>query len=373
MKKVAMFLAGAVGVAVVAMLLPANVFANCPNPSQIQMSICSGGGEVLYNSLDAGQLSGKFWIQGQGNDAPGVGVDSGIWSGAPGIPGVSGADGNWLNDFTIPDSRCMEWDWQSSDTDGCPDGSAPLWVVVSDSANRAMVASAGFVGLAGVGNYDFSFTTNGAPAPNFGGSTSGLVLGRAVNVSGSSVAGGLVTVTVNPLSLPIYDELGSLPGNPGGRALPGTVRLRGTNGGPVFVNGPGGGPIVVEQESDLCWEIVDGSYTATLGCIRVDGVTPSQNLLNAKASLDRGQLQFSWEVSAQFDVLGFNVIQKIASKGTERKVNDVLIPINGMNDTQAASYQFSAGRKDLKATRGGFEIEMVRLNGETSRTPALLR
>ena len=74
-----------------------------------------------------------------------------------------------------------------------------------------------------------------------------------------------------------------------------------------------------------------------------------------------------------FDVLGFNVIQTNATKNTETKVNDSLIPISGMNDAQAASYEFSAGRKDLKATRGGFEIELVRTNGETSRTPAPLR
>lgn len=359
MKRVATFLAGVAGVALMAMLLPANALANCPNLGQQSFTLCFGGGEVILGP-DSGALAGEFWMQGAGNDAIDAGIDSGIWSGAT-------ADGNWVLDFglDIPGTRCLEWDWGAANTDGCPDGATPVWAVVTDSANAAMVVSKAGVGGAGAGIYDFSFSTNGSVAPNFGGA--GLALGRAVHVSSASTSVGDVTVNVAALAVPRYDETG------GARALPGTAQLRGTNGGPVVVPGAGAKAIVVDQDTDLCWEIVDGSYTATLGCVRVGGLTPSQNLQNAKATFGRGQMNFSWEVSAQFDVLGFNVIQKNASKNTEVKVNDTLIPINGMNDAQAASYSFSAGRKDLKATRGGFEIEMVRLNGETSRIPAPLR
>jgi len=364
MKRVAMFLAGALGVVAVAMLLPTNVFAVCPPTANQTIDLCSGGGEVVYSSGDAGLLSGKFWVQGLGNDAADTGADSGIYSDAA-------FDGNFgeapLGDLGIPDSRCLGWDWGSSGTDGCPDGSTRVWVVVSDRANRGFVASAaGFGAPSATWIFDFSFVDNGVPAPNFGGSANGLQLGRAVHVNSSSTTAGIVTVDVAALGIPNY-------GAGGGASLPGTVRLRGQNAGDVIQAGAGAHSIGVQEDSDLCWEIVDGSLTATLGCVHVGGLTPSQNLQNAKASLGRGQMNFSWEVSAQFDVLGFNVIQKNATKNTEQKVNDALIPIKGMNDAQAASYSFSAGRKDLKATRGGFEIEMVRLNGETSRTPAPLR
>jgi hypothetical protein len=367
MKKVARFLAGALGVVGVAMLLPANVFAVCPPTANQTIDQCSAGGEVLYNSADAGQLSGTFWIQGLGNDALDVGVDAGKWAGAPGIPGTSGADGNWLADFAVPDSRCISWDWGSGGTDGCPDGGGVLWVVVSDGANRSFIASVSGGSPNATRIYDFGAINNGAPAPNFGGATNGTPLGRSVHVTNSATAAGDVTLNVAALTVPHFDEVN------GARALPGTVRLRGFNGGPVIQTGSGTHSIAVDQDSDLCWEIVDGSFTVPLGCVRVGGLTPSQNVLNAKAAIGRGQLNFSWEVSAQFDVLGFNVIQKNATKGTERKVNDSLIPINGMNDAQAAQYRFSATRKDLQATRGGFEIELVRTNGETSRTPAPLR
>lgn len=355
MKKVAMFVGGVLGVAVAALLLPANAFANCAPPADADITVCAGGGEVLFNpgADDQGQpLSGTFWMQGAGNPADDVGIDSGIFTGTAG-------DGQWMNDFGIPGSRCLEWDWSSAGTDGCPTG-APVFAVVRGGGNSAMVVSAAAQGASPVFFYDFSFTTNGAPAPNFGGSTNGLTLGRAVHVNNASTAAGDVTLNVAALSIPTYDELGSAPGAPGARPLPGTVQLRGTNGGPVVQTGSGAKSIAVDQDSDLCWEIVDGALTVPLGCVRVGGLTPSQNVLNAKASIGRGQLNFSWEVSAQFDVLGFNVIQKNATKGTERKVNDSLIPINGMNDAQAAQYHFAATRKDLQATRGGFEIELVR-------------
>jgi hypothetical protein len=360
MKKVAMFVGGVIGVALAALLLPANALANCAPPADADIFLCSGSGEIFFDPTGAGVLSGRFWMQGAGDNTPGTGTDSGDYTGVA-------ADGQWLADFGIPGSRCMEWDWSSAGTDGCPTG-APVWVIVRDSTdnNRAMIASAAGVGTAPVWNYDFSFTTNGQPAPNFGGATSGLALGKAVHVLNSGTSAGDVTLNVAALSIPKYDETG------GARPLPGTVQLRGVlNASPVI--DPDGGNVTVDQDSVLCWEIVDGALQESLGCIRVGGLTPSQNVLNAKVALGKGQLNFSWEVSAQFDVLGFNVIQKNATKNTERKVNDSLIPINGMNDAQAASYQFSAGRKDLQATRGGFEIELVRTNGETSRTPAPLR
>jgi hypothetical protein len=302
MKKVAMFVGGVLGVAVAALLLPANAFANCAPPADADITVCAGGGEVLFNPLDAQGnpvvLTGMFWMQGAGTSNPNddAGIDSGIFSGA-------GADGQWINDFGIPGSRCLEWDWSSAGTDGCPTG-LPVWVVVRGSGNSAMVVSAAAQGASPVFFYDFSFTNNGGPAPNFGGSTNGLSLGRAVHVSSSAAAAGDATVNVAALALPHYDEIG------GTRPYPGTVQLRGTNGGPVVQTGSGAKTIAVDQDSDLCWEIVDGALTTPLGCVRVGGLTPSQNVLNAKAAIGRGQLNFSWEVSAQFDVLGFNVIQK---------------------------------------------------------------
>jgi hypothetical protein len=366
MKKVAMFVGGVLGVAVAALLLPANAFANCAPPADADIGLCDGLGEVVFNDDGfALPLSGVFWMQGAGDPANDAGIDSGIYSGLA-------ADNQWLPDLGIPGHRCLAWDWSSAGTDGCPTG-APVWAIVSDNANRSMVVSAAGAGAAPVWTYDFSLTTNGPPAPIFGGATNGLQLGRAVHVSNSSTAAGDVTLNVAALAVPKYDETGASPGSPGNRPYPGTVQLRGVNGAPVVQTGEGAKVIAVDQDSVLCWEIADGALTVPLGCVRVGGNTPSQNVLNAKASIGRGQLNFSWDVSAQFDVLGFNVIQKNATKNTESKVNDSLIPISGMNDAQAASYSFSAGRKDVKATRGGFEIELVRTNGETSRTPAPLR
>jgi hypothetical protein len=361
MKKVAMFVGGVLGVAVAALIFPANAFANCAPPASAGLTLCAGGGEIIYDAATAGALSGTFWMQGAGNPAIDTGIDSGIFTGA-------GADGQWLNDFGIPNSRCTEWDWGSAGTDGCPDGTTPVWAVVTDSANRSIVMSRAGDATQSPTNYDFSFINNGGAAPNFGGSANGLTLGRAVSVTSSSTAGSLVTLNIAALAVPKFDELN------GTRPYPGTQRVSGLSGGlPVSQSGTGAHSLAVDKDSNVCWEIVDGALTVQLGCVRVGGLTPSQNVLNAKASIGRGQLNFSWEVSAQFDVLGFNVIQKNATKNTERKVNDSLIPINGMNDAQAAQYHFSATRKDLQATRGGFEIELVRTNGETSRTPAPLR
>jgi hypothetical protein len=265
---------------------------------------------------------------------------------------------NWILDFGLGATRCIGLDWNDARADGCPSTSTPLWIVVSDSFNNAMVASIAGQVAGNEVTFDLSFVTNGGPG-DFGPGTNP---GRAVQVLSSSTAAGKVTVNFAPLAVPNYGDTV--------RPLPGTQRMRGTNNAlPVTSTGTS---IVVDQNTDVCWEIVDAALTVPIGCVHVGGLTPSQNLQNAKATLGKGQLNFSWDVSAQFDVLGFNVIQKNLSKGTERTVNSTLIPINGMNDAQAATYKFSAGRNDLQATRGGFEIEMVRVNGETSRTPAPL-
>jgi hypothetical protein len=360
MKKVATFLAGAVSVVLVAMLLPANVFAFCPTTGVASFVQCGTGGEVVAPpGTPSLSMSGNFWIQGQANPAFGSGTDAGTLAGTV-------ADGDWLGDLGIDGNRCLAFDWNNPAADGCPTGSAPLWVVISDSANNAFIASNGGILNGASVEFDFSNTVNGDPAPIFGGATSGLTLQRAVHVNTASTAGGLVTLNVAALAIPNYSETGA-------RAIPG-ARLAGTNlGSPIAVTGAGGGPITVDKDSNLCWEIVDTGVNIPVGCVRVGGLTPSQNVQDAKVTLGKGKLNFSWDVSAQFDVLGFNIIQKSATKGTERTVNSTLIPINGMNDAQAASYNFSAGRNELQATRGGFEIEMVRTNGETSRTPAPLK
>jgi hypothetical protein len=306
------------------------------------------------------QFIGSYWIAGQGNNALGVGMDSGLNTG-------TAADNNlnFLNNLGIPGSRCLDIDFGNAGADGCPTLGGTLWIVVSDGLNRAFSASHAGTAVAGGFEYSMGEITNGGAAPTFGGV--GLLTGRAVHVSQADLVGGKASVDVAALAVPNYSETG-------GRPLPGTVQLRGTNNAsPTTAAGAGAhNDFLVDTDTDLCWEIVDGSFTAVLGCVRVGGNTPSQNVQNAKATIGRGELKFSWDVSAQFDVLGFNVIQKNVTKGTERKVNDALIPISGMNDAQAASYSFDAGRKDLQAVRGGFEIELVRLNGETSRTPAPL-
>jgi hypothetical protein len=296
-----------------------------------------------------------MWVQGQGDPAPLTGIDTGILTGAA-------ADLNWIQDFGFGVTRCIGIDWQNAGVDGCPTTTAPLWVVVSDSHNNAMVASvAGFTNINLGISYDLGTISNGVPG-DFGPGTNP---GRAVHVVSASTAGSLVNVTVSPLSIPQFFDTS--------RPLPGT-RLRYRNAGlDATVSGSTGGTVPVDKDSRVCWDIVDGGFTAELGCVLIGGLTPSQNVLNAATSIGKGKLSFSWDVSAQFDVLGFNIIQKNASKGTERTVNSTLIPINGMNDAQAASYNFSAGRNELQATRGGFEIELVRTNGETSRTPAPLK
>jgi len=364
MKKVATVLAGALSVMLVAMLLPANVFANCPNLGQVQVLQCFGG-QTDFPVDETGQtLFGTMWVQGLGNAAALTGTDTGPATAGVGLSGdQAGIDGGWIVDYGVDAQvRCIVLDWNDARVDGCPTGSAPLWVVVSDSSNNAMAASVSCLdnGVGGL-NCDLATISNGVGGV-FG---PGTQLGRAVQVSSASTSGNVVTVNVAPLNVPIYGDTV--------RPLPG-VQLRGTSGGsPLVQTGATGGSIGVDKDSDLCWDIVDGAFTATLGCVRVGGLTPSQNVLNAATALGKGKLNFSWEVSAQFDVLGFNVIQKNAAKGTERTVNSALIPINGMNDAQAAKYNFSAGRNELQATRGGFEIEMVRINGETSRTPAPIK
>jgi len=361
MKKVSTFLAGAVSVALVAMLLPASVFANCPNLGQVVVQQCFGGQTDLpVDGLGnpGPPLFGTMWVQGLANPAALAGTDSGLLTGDQ-------ADGNWIVDFGIdPTVRCIGIDWNDARVDGCPNFGAPMWVVVSDSLNNAMVASVAGTSDGGsppIGSFDFGLISNGVPGV-FG---PGTRLGRAVLVNTAATGPSSVTLGVAALNIPEYFDTA--------RPLPG-VQLRGTSGGlPTVQSGSGSHSIAVDKDSRLCWDIVDTGFTAELGCVRVGGLTPSQNVQNAKVDLGKGKLNFSWDVSAQFDVLGFNIIQKNATKGTERTVNGSLIPINGMNDALAASYKFSAGRSELQATRGGFEIEMVRTNGETSRTPAPLK
>lgn len=361
MKKVATFLAGAVSVVLVAMLLPASVFANCPNFGQVQVLQCYSGDTDFPQDVSASPLFGTAWIQGAGNPAQFTGIDTGP-DNATGLGG-SQADFNWIQDIAgDPQTRCIVVDWGDARMDGCPTSSStPVWVVVSDSFNHAMAVSVlPTVTPEGL-LFDLATVSNGTSGI-FG---VGLAVGRAVHVDTASTSVSSVSVNVAALSLPVYSETGS-------RTLPG-VQLRGKNSGLDTIQaGSGAHSIVVDKDSDLCWDVVDAGFTAPLGCVRIGGLTPSQNLQNAKATLGKGQVNFSWDVSAQFDVLGFNIIQKNATKGTERAVNSTLIPISGMNDAQAASYKFSAGRNDLQATRGGFEIEMVRTNGETSRTPVPL-
>lgn len=354
----------------VAWLAPAQTWAGCP--AGVPINTFSGGfvmGEAPVGVPFAGSVGGTFWISGQGNDltgpgdtTPGFGNDAG---GLAGFPLDPTPFVGWLVDFIGDNSsRAAFWDFGSSGSDGCGDGVAgpPLVVVARDDQNRFALMQ---VPPNGAAQYDFDTLTNGVPSPNGG---IGAPMGRAVHATSSSDLGSTVQVTVGPLAIPSYDDQG------GARAIPGTPRLRGRVGGvsSVVANGGGGGVVAVDADTDLCWELVDGSYTVTLGCLTVGGNTPSQNVVNGKAGFAKGGAAFTWDVTAQFDVLGFNVYQKNVTKGSERKINDGLIPISGENDATAESYKYVAPRSDLRAWKGGFEIELVRSNGETSRAPVTI-
>lgn len=380
----------AAGVAV-ALAAPVSAWAACPG--NVPFSQAGGGIFVPAGSVDVG---GTFWIAGGGIDAVGpgdttggFGNDAGSLAGIPVNP-VFGGGGDWMVDFIGDNTtRLIFWDWASSGSDGCGNGlgacvggsnpgtactvggtdclgggscslaGRPAMVVVArDDHNNFAVMQ---VAPSGAASYDFDTINNGGDSP-FGGVGNGVTLGRAVKVNSSADVAGKVQLNVAALVLKNYDDLS------GARAVPGTPRLKGVlNGAPVTVAGGGGGAITVDPESNLCWELVDAGYTATLGCVRVGTSNASQNLANGKADFSKGGAHFSWDVTAQFDVLGFNIYQKDATKGTERKVNATLIPLSGENDATPESYTYTAARRDLRAVKGGFQIELVRQNGETIR------
>jgi len=350
----------------VAWLAPVQTWAGCP--ASVPINNSSGGFILGPGTVDVG---GTFWIAGAGNDltgpgdtTPGFGNDAGGLAGFPVDPNFGTG---WLVDFFLDNaSRAFYWDFGSSGSDGCGDGvvGGALVVVARDDRNNFALMQ---VAPSGAATYEFDTVNNGVPSP-LGGTNSGAPMGRAVHAVSSSDLGASVQVSVAPLAITSYDDQG------GARPIPGTPRLRGSVGSvsTVVANGAGGGVVAVDADSDLCWELVDGSYTATLGCVRVGGNTPSQNVVNGKAGFAKGGASFTWDVTAQFDVLGFNIYQKNVTKGSERKINDGLIGVSGENDASAESYKYLVPRNDLRAWKGGFEIELVRQNGETSRAPVTI-
>jgi len=358
------FAVAAAGFAI-ALLAPAQTWAACPGGVSFQSCLFGGGGAIAPGALGFG---GTYWIAGQGLDVIGTGAagDSGFGNDAGQLAGFPVAlDGTaFVTDFGSGGAfYCLNWDWASFGSDGCANGTDTMVAVLRDDQNRFALMQ-----VAGSGaNYDFDLITNGTTGPN-GGLVNGVPLGRAVHAVSSGDLGLSVQVNVAPLSIVSYDDQGGV------RPLPGTPRLRGRVGAvsTVVANGAGGGSVSVDADSDLCWELVDAGYSATLGCLTVGGNTPSQNVVNGKAGFAKGGASFSWDVTAQFDVLGFNVYQKNVTKGSERKINDGLIGISGENDATAESYKYVVPRSDLRAWKGGFEIELVRSNGETSRAPVTI-
>jgi len=374
-----MFAVAAAGFAV-ALLAPAQTWAACPGSVSFGQCLNAGGGMVLAPGTNA--MGGTYWVVGQGNTAigpgdltAGFGTDAGQLAGFPIVlsptPGES-----WLTDFVTADASagymCLNWDWFSFGSDGCADplSSTAMAAVIRDNLGNFAIMQ---VRSDGNANYDFDTINNGGVG-GLGGSGNGvnMDLHKAVRVTSASDLGTTVGVNVAPLNLlpgtTMYDDQG------GARPLPGTVRLRGRQAGldATLSSGPGGGAATVDADSNVCWELVDGAYTVTLGCQAIGGNTPSQNVVNGKAGFAKGGAAFTWDVTAQFDVLGFNIYQKNVSKGTDRKINDGLISLSGDNDATAESYKYVAPRSDLRAWKGGFEIELVRQNGETSRAPVTL-
>jgi hypothetical protein len=309
-------------------------------------------------------------VTGPGGTEPGFGADAGLSAGLYTPPLDQGAA--WVTDFggVIPGIICVAWDWQNPLQDGCGDGfvGGAMAVAMRDGAGNFAIMQV----APGGGFYDFDTINNGIAGPTGGALNNGVALHKAVTVSSASDLGSTVSVTVAPLNLApgfaLYDDQG------GSRPLPGTVRLRGRQGGltNTLSTGPGGGVATVDADTDVCWELVDAGYTVTLGCRSIGGNTPSQNVINGKAGFAKGGAAFTWDVTAQFDVLGFNIYQKNVTKGTDRKINDGLISLSGDNDATAESYRYLASRSDLRAWKGGFEIELVRQNGETSRSPVTI-
>lgn len=361
------FAVAAAGLAV-AFLAPAAAWAACPGSVFINQCL-AGGGIINPDPLGTADYGGTWWLAGLGLDAigpgdgtPGFGTDAGQLAGYP----ITSTFDLWLPDFNGDNTvRCMFWDWVSFGSDGCADGVAPMFAAIRNSSNQFVLMSVG----GAFQTYDFDFVNNGITGP-FGGTGNGIVPGRAVHAISSSDLGATVQVNVAALNLTpgqtVFDDMG------GARALPGTARLRGRQGGldQTVSPGGGGGMVTVDADSNLCWELVDVGYTVTLGCIPVGGDTPSQNVVNAKGRIEQGKAVFSWDVTAQFDVLSFNIIQTDVTKGRERVVTSV--GISGQNDATDESYRVAVGRSDIKAARSGFELELVRLNGEKSRTPITL-
>jgi len=357
-----------------ALLVPAQAWAACPGGVGISSCLTAGGGAVAPGAVGFG---GTYWIPGAGLDVIGFVADP-LVGGGTNDGGIYGTDAGTNAGFPLALSPglsfvtdydsggaffCLAWDWGSFGSDGCANGTDAMTVVLRDDQNRfALMQVAGSGAL-----YDFDSITNGITGPQ-GGTGNGVPLGRAVHAVSAGDLGLSVQVDVAPLTIVSYDDQGGI------RAVPGTPRLRGLVGAvsTVVATGAGGGSVSVDADSDLCWELVDAGYTATLGCLRVGGDTPSQNVINGKAGFAKGGASFSWDVTAQFDVLGFNIYQKNVSKGNERQINDGLIPISGDNDATAESYKYLAPRSDLRAWKGGFEIELVRQNGETSRSPVTI-
>lgn len=372
------FAVAAAGFAV-AWLAPAQTWAACPGNVTFGSCLNACGGVNVAPGTTA--MGGSFWIVGAGNSltgpgdlTPGFGTDAGGLGVFP-VPISPNSGESWLTDFVTTDISagymCINWDWASSGSDGCADpiASTPMAAVVRDNLGNFAIMQ---VRSDGGANYDFDTMNNGGSGGLCGGVGNVANLNKAVHVQNSSDLGATVQVEILALNLvggvTTYDDQG------GARPLPGTARLRGTVGGldTVVANGPGTAIVNVDADSDVCWELVDGAYSVTLGCRSIGGNTPSQNVVNGKAGFAKGGAAFTWDVTAQFDVLGFNIYQKNVSKGNERQINDGMIPVSGDNDATAESYKYVAPRSDLRAWKGGFEIELVRQNGETSRSPVTI-
>jgi len=330
---------------------------------------CASGAVVLGEGSP--ETGGTFWVPGQGDDLlgpgyptpAGFGDDAGLLAGYPLDPT---AFSTFLTDL-IGDgtTRCLLWDLSSYGSDGCPDGTTePLAVVVREGADRFALLQVG----PEVAYYDFDTIDNGGPSP-FGGEHNGVTTAPAVRVSSlSMVPPYFATIGVEPLAITSYDDQG------GTRAVPGTPRLVGITGGVSGVVSEGGGAatVGVDADSDLCWHLVDGAYTVRLGCYHVP-LSPPQSVLDATVSLVDGRATFTWDVSAQVDVLWFNVVQRSARGGWSQYVNAAPIARLGDNDWAPASYRHEARWRDLRASKSSFAIELVHEDGRREYTRVIPR
>jgi hypothetical protein len=334
-------------------LAPGSARAACATSVPFGQCVIGGGAIILRDA--ASPTGGTFWVPGSGADAlgpgdtaPGFGDDAGLLAGFP-LP--SDPYLSFLGDFLGDGAtRCLYWDWSSPGSDGCADGvTEPMAVVVREGRNNLALLQVG----PRDGTYDFDAITNGGPSP-FGGEFNGVTTSPAVH---AFPIGGrppyTLLMSVEPLAIVSYDDQG------GAREVPGTPRLTGLRQGARQVVAEGGGSATVEvdAESDLCWELADGPYSVLLGC-EVVPRHPPQHVLNARASIVDGQVIFTWEVSAQVDVLGFNIVQRNESGDWAQFVNQTLIPRSGANDWAPASYRYVARWRDLRARRSFFEINL---------------